>query len=300
MSAIEPLVQSTDLIAESAPAQQKFWRAVIRTGEAKVALSVTVLVLLVMLVGAYAEPYDPTKLATGPSLAGPSWQHFLGTDQLGRDIFSRFLSGGRGVLLIPMASTLIAYVVGGLVGLFSGYKRGFIDAAFGRLIDLLLTLPPLLLVLVLVSGLGTSNFVLVLVIAIVFAPRCARVVRASTLATVHQDYVVAAQARGERTLSILLNEITPNLAAPVLADMALRLTWGIIFVSTLSFLGLGEQPPSSNWGLMISESRNYLTTNPLATIVPSIGIGLLAISFNLFADAMTKTVARDEGGVYGL
>lgn len=277
------------------------WRAMLGSLEGRLAVGILAAVLALIVFGPFFAPYDPTELAAGLPLEGASSDHILGVDQLGRDLLSRFLHGGRSVMIVPLIATTLAYLVGGPLGLWAGYRRGWFDSLLSRVFDLLLTLPPLLLILVLVAGLGTSALVLVIIVALVYLPRTARVVRAATQTAVHQDYVVSAQARGERTATILVREILPNLWAPILADFALRLTYAIGFVATLSFLGLGAQPPSSDWGLMISESRNVLLTNPAAAIAPAVGIGLLSMSFNLLADAITRHIAREaDEGIFGL
>jgi peptide/nickel transport system permease protein len=157
-----------------------------------------------------------------------------------------------------------------------------------RAFDIVLSLPPLLIAIVLVSGLDRSRIALVVSVALVFTPRIGRVVRGATQGVVTNDYVSAAQARGERTAWILGREVLPNIAAPAIVDYALRLTWAILFISTLNFLGLGEQPPSSDWGLMIAQSRASIGVAPLATLAPAAGIVALAVSINLIGDALTK------------
>jgi peptide/nickel transport system permease protein len=151
-----------------------------------------------------------------------------------------------------------------------------------------------LLVLVLIAGLGTSSIVLIVTVALVFIPRVGRVVRGATQAVVTSDYVAAAQARGERTGAILSREVLPNIAAPAIADFALRITYGVIFVATLNFLGLGAQPPDPDWGLMVADSRGYLAIQPWATLAPAAGIAALSVSFNLIADALTRHLTRES------
>lgn len=284
-SAIEPLE------ARPRPA----WRTVVGTIEGRIGLVLALLILVVIVIGPAIAPYTPNEIGVGIPLSKPSGDHLLGTDNLGRDVWSRFLYGGRSVLVAPLLAVALALVVGGGLGLYGAYTRGRADAAITRIFDLFLTLPPLLIVLVLISGLGVSSTVLVLTVALVFAPRVGRVVRGAAQAVVTSDYVGAAQARGERTSAILIREVLPNTAAPVIADTALRITYAIIFVATLNFLGLGQQPPSSDWGLMVAESRNFIAVQPWATIAPAAGIAVLSVSFNLIADALTRHITRDTG-----
>jgi peptide/nickel transport system permease protein len=270
------------------------WRTILGTVEGRVGLAVGLLMLLVIAFGRFFAPYSPIEIGTGLATQGPSADHWFGTDHLGRDVLSRFLAGGDTIVLVPLASVLLAFAVGGGLGMLGGYLRGRWDAVITRTFDLLLTLPPLLLVLVLIAGLGTSSVVLVITVALVFLPRMGRVVRGATQAVVTSDYVAAAQARGERTASILVREVFPNIAAPSIADFALRITYGVIFVATLNFLGLGAQPPEPDWGLMVADSRAYLSAQPWAALAPAFGIAALSISFNLIADALTRHLTRES------
>jgi peptide/nickel transport system permease protein len=269
------------------------WRTVLGSIEGRIGLVVGALMLGVIVFGRFFAPYSPDDIGVGLQTTGPSADHLFGTDNLGRDVFSRFLVGGDTILLVPLAAVMLAFVVGGGLGMLGAYARGAVDAVITRTFDLLLTLPPLLLVLVIIAGLGTSSVVLVLTVALVFLPRMGRVVRGATQAVVTNDYVAAAQARGERTHAILVREVLPNIAAPAIADFALRITYAIIFVATLNFLGLGAQPPEPDWGLMVAESRNFLSVQPWATLMPAAGIAALSISFNLIADALTRHLTRE-------
>jgi peptide/nickel transport system permease protein len=272
-------------------------RTIATTIEGRLGLALCAVMIAVIVAGPSLSPYDPTALATGPALQGPSHAHLLGTDELGRDVLSRFLSGGRTVLLIPLAAVALSFVIGGGLGLFAAYRRGLADSLITRCFDLLLALPPLLIVLVLIAGFGTSWEVIILTVAAVFAPRVGRVVRGAAQAVVTQDYIAAAQARGETTTRLLVMELLPNTAATVIANFSLYLTYGIIFVATLSFLGLGAQPPSSDWGLMVADARGFITLNPWPTIVPALGIAALAVSFTLIGDAVTRHLTPEaEGG----
>jgi peptide/nickel transport system permease protein len=157
-----------------------------------------------------------------------------------------------------------------------------------RIFDLLITLPPLLVVLVIVAGFGTSELVVILGVALAYTPRIGRIVRSATQSVVTNDYVAAAQARSENAAAICFREIVPNIAIPVTADLAMRITYAVLLVATLNFLGLGAQPPSANWGLMIAESRSLIQVTPWATIAPACGIAALSITFNLLADGLAR------------
>lgn len=280
-------------VAEEEGRPPSAWRTVVGSLEGRIGLMLGAIMLGVIVFGRFLAPYSPNELGVGVQTMGPSGDHLFGTDHLGRDVFSRFLVGGDTILLVPLVAVTLAFVVGGGLGMLGAYARGATDGLITRTFDLLLTLPPLLLVLVIIAGLGTSSVVLVLTVALVFLPRMGRVIRGATQAVVTNDYVAAAQARGERTHAILVREVLPNIAAPAIADFALRITYAIIFVATLNFLGLGAQPPEPDWGLMVAESRNFLSVQPWATLMPAAGIAALSISFNLIADALTRHLTRE-------
>jgi peptide/nickel transport system permease protein len=262
--------------------------------EGKVGGTLFVIMLAVAVLGPVFAPYSPTQLSTGPLLSGPSSAHLLGTDELGRDVFSRFLWGGRTVLLVPVAAVTISYLVGGGLGLLGAYRRDAVDTVLVRVFDILLSLPILLIALVVIGAAGTSTPVLLVVVAVVFIPRVGRIVRGAGQAVVSEDYVAAAEARGESTFRIVWAEILPNAAGPIIATYSLSLTYGIIFVATLSFLGLGAQPPSSEWGLMVAQSQEFIAVNPWATVAPAVGIALFCIAFTLIGDAVTRYLNREN------
>jgi peptide/nickel transport system permease protein len=281
------------LATTEATPRRSLLRSIFATVEGRVGLPLCVAMLLLILLGSHLAPYSPTEIGTGIPASAPSGDHLLGTDELGRDVLSRLLSGGTSVLLVPLASVVLAFLVGGAIGMFAAYRRGGADQVISRTFDLLLAMPPLLVVLVLIVGLGTSQLVLVLTVGLVFIPWVGRLMRGSAQAVVTSEYVQAAVARGERTTWILRKEILPNIAAPLIGAFSLYLTSAIVFVATLSFLGLGEQPPSSSWGLMVAQSRGFIDSNPWGTLAPALAIALLSVSFTLVADAVTRHVVRD-------
>jgi peptide/nickel transport system permease protein len=273
-------------------------RAVAGPNEGKLGLVLLGLFLFVVVFGPTLAPYSPFAIGVGLPNTGPSSTHLLGTDDLGRDIASRLLCGARSVILIPLAATLLAFAVGGVLGLLVGYTQGRADAVATRVIDVFLSLPPLLIVLVIIATAGASSGVVILSVALVYSPRVARVLRGATQGIATQEYILAAQARGERTLAILLRELLPNIAPTVLVEFAVRLTYVIIFVTTLNFLGLGVQPPSPNWGRMLFEARNTIVTNPVAAIAPAAALGALSVGIGLIADAVTRSMGLEQHGEY--
>jgi peptide/nickel transport system permease protein len=273
-------------------------RAVSGPVEGKIGLTLVGLFLVAVVLGPTLAPYSPYAIGVGLPNSGPSSAHLLGCDDLGRDILSRLLCGARSVIFIPLTATLLAFAVGGVLGLLVGYSRGRTDAVATRVIDVFLSLPPLLIVLVIIATAGHSSGVVILSVALVYSPRVARVLRGATQGVATQEYIQAAQARGEGTLSIVLRELLPNIAPTVLVEFAVRLTYVIIFVTTLNFLGLGVQPPSSNWGRMLFEARNTIVTNPVAAIAPAVALGALSVGIGLIADAVTRSMGLEQQGEY--
>lgn len=270
--------------------------AITGTWEGRCGLLLGAVMVLIIVVGPHLAPYPPEQLATGLPLSGPSADHLFGTDHLGRDVFSRFLAGGSMILAVPLAAVAVAVVLGGLVGMLGAYRGGRVDMVINRAFDLLLTLPPLLIALSVIAGFGTSAFVLIVTIGVLNAPQVGKVARGATMGAVTSEYIAAAQARGERPITILVREVAPNITGPMISDIALRLTYAIITVATLNFLGLGAQPPSPDWGLSIANSLGFIVVQSWATLLPAAGIATLSVSFNLMADAIARHIANEPSG----
>jgi peptide/nickel transport system permease protein len=272
--------------------RQSLWRGVLHTGEGRIGVSLGLFMFAVIVLGRFLAP-DTVYNAGAPG-SGSSAAHWFVTDALGRDVLSRFFHGGDTVLLIPLVAVTISLLVGGSLGLFAAYWGGWADVVIAKVFDIVLTLPPLLVVLVIIGGLGASNTVLIITVALVYAPGMGRVVRGTAQQVIVNPYVLSAQARGERDLVIIFREVLPNVTGPALAEFGLRLTYGILFVATLSFLGLGVQPPAPDWGLMVAENRGLITVAPWGTMLPALGITMLAVALNLTADALSRVLAGDE------
>lgn len=248
-------------------------------------------VVLLAVVGPYVSPYSPTQ-PIGDPLSGPSSGALLGTDFLGRDVLSRLLHGGGSVLGLAAAATALAYGAGLAIGLVAGYSRSIADPLLMRAVDVMLAFPPLLFLLVLITGAGSSVGALILGVAVIQAPAISRIVRTATLEVSVRGYVEAAVARGERSVAVITREVLPNILAPVLVDAGLRFTFSILIIASVNFLGLGLQPPSSDWARMIGENREYISLNAFAVVAPAGMIGILTIGINLVGDAIARSLGR--------
>jgi peptide/nickel transport system permease protein len=264
-----------------------------RTPTGAIGLAILALILLVALAGPLFAPHSPTKSIGIPG-SGPSADAVLGTDFLGRDVYSRLLWGGRSVLGLAGLATVIAYAAGGVVGLVAGYSRNVLDGLLMRLVDVLLAFPPLLVLLVVIAGAGTSLPVLVLAVALVQLPGIARLVRSLTLEASGRGYVEAAVVRGESTAAILRREIIPSIAGPLSADLGLRMTFSILLIAGANFLSLGLQPPAADWALMIAENRDFLELNPWAVAVPAALIAALTVGLSFTGDAVARMLGRSD------
>jgi peptide/nickel transport system permease protein len=256
----------------------------------------TGLVILIFVVGLAVFGPLLASHGIGTSVGSPgqppSGGAPLGTDFLGRDVLSRLLHGGLSVVWIGTTATALAYLAGLAVGLVAGYSRTLIDPILMRGVDVLLAFPGLLILLLLISGLGSGVMVLILGVVLVQLPAIARVIRTVTLETSTRGYVEAAVARGERMPSVLGREILPNIAPVVLADFGIRFGFSIILVASVNYLGLGLSPPASDWGLMISENRDYVSLNLWSVLAPALLLALLTIGVNLVADAYVRTLGH--------
>jgi peptide/nickel transport system permease protein len=261
------------------------------TVSGKLGLSMLVVVVGVALLGPFFAPHG---LATPIGAPGtpPSPSAPLGTDYLGRDVLSRVLDGGRSVIWIASAATLLSYAAGIPTGLIAGYRRSLIDPLLMRGVDVLLAFPALLILLLLVAGLGPHVSVLIIGVAIVQLPPIARIIRTATLEVSTRGYVEAAQARGETTGALLRREILPNVAPVVLADFGIRFGYSIILIASVNYLGLGLAPPAADWGLMTAENQQYVSLNVWAVLAPAIMLAMLTICVNLLADAYVQTTGR--------
>lgn len=260
----------------------------LRTTRGAIGLVVSAFVVAVALIGPLLAPHGYATPIGAPG-APPYAAAPLGTDYLGRDVLSRVLDGGLSVIWIGGAATLASYLVGLTIGLVAGYNRTLVDPILMRIVDVLLSFPALLLMLLFVGGLGANVGVLILGVTLVQLPGIARVMRTATLEISTRGYVEAAVSRGERTSWVLRREILPNIAPALLADLGVRFSYSIILVASMNYLGLGLQPPAPDWGVMMAENRSFVSLNVWSVLAPAIMLGLLTIGVNLMADAYVRT-----------
>jgi len=259
-----------------------------------VGLALVALHVLLALTAPWATGHDPVVTDSGDVLSWPTAAHWLGTDQYGRDILSRVLHGGRYALAVTGLATTVAVAAGTLIGCFTAYADNWLDEVVMRVMDALLSIPTVLALLVVVTVLDPDLWVVVLAITVVYTPAVTRVVRGAARAVITQDYVTAARARGERAPSIVVREILPNVLDVVLVELAMRASWVVLLVATLSFLGFGANPPTPDWGLMVEENRTALTVVPLGTIAPVVALATLVVGLNLSADGLSKRLGVDR------
>jgi peptide/nickel transport system permease protein len=250
------------------------------------------LFLCAALFGPLLSPYEPNQQLPTEARQAPSAEHWFGTDRLGRDVFSRVVAGARDIIGLAGVGSALAVVLGTGFGLLGGYLGGLVDEALFRVFDAFLALPSLLIALLLLGTIGPSRDSVLLVIVIVYTPIVARVVRSVVLGVRGKGFVEAARTRGESLAYILLREILPSVFPALAVEAALRFSYAIFLVASLGFLGVGVQPPSPDWGLMVSENRNYLMLTPWALYFPVAAIALLVVGVNLAADGIKQVLQR--------
>ena len=265
---------------------RELFRRVLGTPQGSVGSALLLAVLLVVVFGPLLATHDPEAMSVLNRYKPPSAAYILGTDHFGRDIFSRLLIGARTTVLMALLATLLGTVAGAVIGTTSAYLGGWVDEAVMRTVDAVMAIPGLLLALLIVSTMGKSAFNAVIAIAIAGTPGMARITRSVALAVRKQDYVSAAVARGEGAAYIILREMLPNVVAPVVVEATIRVAFAVMVFATLSFLGLGAQPPAPEWGLMIAEARRFMHLSPWMIVWPSLAIAFVAIAFNLFGDGL--------------
>lgn len=252
-----------------------------------VAFSILLIVAVFALLAPWIDRYPPTEIAAGQQLQGPSTEHWLGTDDVGRDVYSRVIHGSRVSLTVGISAVLLAGLIGWAIGIVSAYLGGIVDLLVQRVIDAMMAFPTILLALALIAALGRSEKNVIIAIALVIAPNVARIVRASTLTVREEMYVLAARATGVSDLRIMFRHITPNIVGPLIVVATVALGGAIISEASLSFLGLGTPPPDPTWGSMIGGTARYkLEQAPWLIWAPGAAITLTVLATNVLGDSL--------------
>jgi peptide/nickel transport system permease protein len=240
-------------------------------------------------------PYSMTEIV-GDVWEPSSSEHWLGTDNIGRDLLTRMIYGGRTTIFIATAATILSFTLGSILGFTAAVIGGWIDQAMSRFVDLIMSIPTLIFALVVLSVMPVTLFILILVMGLLDSTRVYRLARAVAVDINVMDYVEAAKLRGEGRRWIIFREILPNALSPLVAEMGLRFIFAVLFVSTLSFLGLGVQPPNADWGGIVKENKDGIVYGIPAALVPAVAIATLAISVNLVADWVLNRTTSLKGG----
>ena len=275
-------------------------KALLRNPACLIGILLVVLHLVVAIGAPWVAPYAPTSLLDAP-LEPPSATYWLGTDDLGRDAFSRLLWGGRVAMLVAFAAGIIAVVGGAVLGLSAAFMRGAFDDCLLRLVEMKLAVPTILFVAIFVTGFGQSIPILILAIGIIQMMGVIRTTRAAGIVLMEQGYVRAAQLNGESGPKIILRELLPNVADLMAVEFALRASSALLLVSALSFLGLGISPPTPDWGLMVEDAMALLDSEPHLVLAPALAISTLVLGINLAAEGFAEALGLDaaRGGASG-
>jgi|HubBroStandDraft_1064217.scaffolds.fasta_scaffold03488_7 peptide/nickel transport system permease protein len=292
----EQLPEQPALLPGGPAGKRREWLAVLRralrTPRGAAGLSLAGAVVLLAIIGPVVAPHSSTAFI-GLPFAPPSGSAPLGTDVLGRDVLSRVLDGGWVLLVLAASATALGVVAGTACGVTAAYFGGWLDNIIMRTVDIVLAFPPLVFALLLVSVLGPKLWLIVAAVGISHAPQVARVTRAAALDVCERDFVKAAQILGIPARKVVTREVLPSLTSVLMVEIGLRLTYSILVIAGLSFLGFGLQPPAASWGLMINENRIGIVANVWGVLIPAVLIALLTIGVNTFTDA----VARSSLGV---
>jgi peptide/nickel transport system permease protein len=280
-------VRSTTLLARAL----RLWRT-------RIGAFFVLLLVAIALIGPYIAPHTPTEFVAIPNSQPGGSAGLLGSDYLGQDVLSRFLYGGRGILLMAFVSTAIGLIFGVAIGLVAAYARNALDDILMRSMDVIMAFPQIMLALVAVSLVGAKTWVIIVAIALTTAPRVARVARGAAQPVVERDFIGATEAMGLSRVRILSGEILPNILGPMMVEATLRLTYSIAVISALAFLGLSANPDAPNWGTMIQKNQGALAYEPWGALLPILAIALLTMGTGLIGDGIGRTAAgidRERG-----
>ncbi len=267
-----------------------------RSPRAIAGLAILLIWIIAALIGPSLLPYTYTEMDMNNQMVGPGQAgHLLGTDALGRDVFSRIIYGSRSILTIALLTSLLSSIAGIIIGFTAGYFGGIVDTIFLRIMDILMAIPPLVLAMVVLGILGNSTIVgLTIIVSIAYTPATARVARGALLTCKSSEYVDAARIRGESHLYIMFVEILPNTIGPVIVEITARFAYSIMMIASLGFLGVGLQPPTPDWGMMVIENKSLIRAAPWTVLYPSLAIASLVIAISLFSDFVSKVMINED------
>lgn len=265
---------------------KEIWRRFRKSKTAMLGLCLLIFVLCIAIFADVIIPYENAISQSANRLDGPSAAHIFGTDELGRDLFARIVHGSRYSLLIGVSTSVLALVIGGLLGAIAAYYGGWVDNIIMRLTDVVMTVPPILLSLAVVAALGGSLRNLLIAITISCVPSMLRLVRSVVLGVVDEDYIEAARSYGASDMRIILKYVIPNALGPIIVTTTMNVANMILSAAGLSFLSLGVQPPAPEWGALLSDAKAYMFTAPHLLYIPGIFIVIAALSFNLAGDGL--------------
>lgn len=263
---------------------------------ALIGIFIIVVWIILAIFGPSMVSFSYTEMDTANQMAAPGTAgHLLGTDSLGRDILSRVVYGSRSILTVALLTSIFSTIAGVILGFIAGYFGGKLDFAFLRVMDILMAIPPLVLSMVVLGILGNSTiFSLTLIVSIAFIPATARVSRGVLLTEKSHEYVSAARIRGESDLYIMFVEILPNTTGPIIVEATARFAYSIMMVASLGFLGVGLQPPTPDWGMMVIENKSIITQAPWAVLFPALAIASLVIAISIFSDFVSKVLIHER------
>ena len=264
----------------------EFFNKIKKNKAAMVGAIIIFLYMLMMIIAPLIAPYDPYDVQLDQKLQSPSWQHIMGTDDKGRDIFSRILYGSRLSIGVGFSAVIFGSVIGITLGLLAGYYGKWVDSIISRILDVMLAFPGILLALAIVSALGPSLINVTIAVGFFSIPMFARIVRGSTMEVKKLEYIDAVRTLGANDFTILVKHVFPNILSPIIVQTSMRLATAILSAAGLSFLGLGAQPPSPEWGAMLSSGRDFIFSAPYMAIFPGLMISILVLGFNLFGDGL--------------
>ena len=262
----------------------------------KIGFALVLFHVLLAVLGPWLVPFGPTQMGAGVPLSPASIAHPFGTDQLGRDVWSRAVHGASLVLALSLSGTLLGFLLGGALGLVSGYRGGMFDTLAMRVCEMLISIPVLVLALLLVAlaGVGATGagLLIVAVIGFVYAPRIARIARAAAMEVASREFVAAARLRGDGAFRVAFREILPNVSGTLLVEFALRAAYAPVLVASLGFLGFGLKPPTPEWGLMIAENRSLIFIAPATVLGPGLLLATLVVGINLLTEGIARVIGR--------